>query len=234
MSMDSRRSMQYGHNRKTSEAGGDGRPRRFSLLPPSFSLRGFSGRAQTPDEASQTPRPVDPRGQQRPATGPAPTRPRATSYGTQDAMGMVTEGPSDEVHEDPKEDERLSYEAQIDQQFAELGSRFDQTQDSFGAISSEQVHQNDDHYSGNHYTYSSKPNYYDDYNGNYDSLPRSSMQVGRSGRGPNVLQKNNRKFADAYEYERDLSHHSGSSGAARKVMDFFRRRAKSRAGGEDR
>lgn len=237
VSMDSRRSMQYGHNRKASEAAGEGRPRRFSLLPPSFSLRGFSGRAQTPEETSQNPRPVDSRDPQRPATGPVPSRPRATSYGTQDAMGVVNEGPSDEVHEQPQqpqENEHLSYEAQIDQQFAELGSRFDQTQDSFGAISSEQVYQNDDQYAGNHYTYSSKPNYYDDYNGTYDSFPRASMQAGRSGRGPNVLQKNNRKFADAYEYERDLSHHSGSSGAARKVMDFFRRRAKSRAGAEER
>lgn len=237
VSMDSRRSMQYGHNRKASEAGGEGRPRRFSLLPQSFSIRGF-GRAQTPEEAPQTPRPVDPRGPQRPATGPAtgpsPTRPRATSYGTQDAMGIVNEGPSDEVHETPQENDPLSYETQIDQQFAELGSRFDQTQDSFGAISSEQVYQNDDQYQGNNYTYSSKPNYYDDYNATYDSFPRSSMQAGRLGRGPNVLQKNNRKFADAYEYERDSSHHSGSSGAARKVMDFFRRRAKSRAGGDDR
>jgi hypothetical protein len=37
---------------------------------------------------------------------------------------------------------------------------------------------------------------------------RQSMQVGRLGRGPGVLQKNHRKFADAYEYERDGSHHS--------------------------
>ena len=147
------------------------------------------------------------------------------SYGTQDAMGMVSEGPTDEVHHDQKESGPLSYEAQIDQQFAELGSRFDQTRDSFGVISSEQVYHPDDQYSGPHYTYSSKPNYYDDYNGTYHSGPRQSMQAGR--RGANVLQKNNRKFADAYEYE---SHHSGSSGAARKVMDFFRRRAKSRAG----
>ncbi|KAJ5096665.1 hypothetical protein N7456_007386 [Penicillium angulare] len=234
VSMDSRRSMQYSHNRKASEAG-EGRPRRFSLLPPSFSLRTFSsGRAQTPDEASQAPRPVDSRSQQRPATGPMPNRSRATSYGTQDAMGMVNEGPSDEVHESskPTDPEQLSYEAQIDQQFAELGSRFDQTQDSFANFSSEHVYQQqpDDQYSGNNYTYGSKPNYYDDYNSTYDSLPRQSMQAGRPGRGPSVLQKNNRKFADAYEYERDLSHHSGSSGAARKVMDFFRRRAKSRAG----
>ncbi|KAJ5627630.1 hypothetical protein N7490_009858 [Penicillium lividum] len=235
-SMDSRRSMQNPHTRKVSEAG-EGRPRRFSLLPASFSFRTFSStRAQTPEDTSPSPHPVDPRSQQRPATGPLPNRPRATSYGTQEAMGMVSEGPSDEIHDDSKlgEPEPLSYEAQIDQQFAELGNRFDQTQDSFGNVSSEHVYENpDDQHSGTNYTYgSSKPNYYDDYNstGTYDSLPRQSMQAGRSGRGPGVLQKNNRKFADAYEYERDLSHHSGSSGAARKVMDFFRRRAKSRAG----
>ncbi|KAJ5682722.1 hypothetical protein N7462_005887 [Penicillium macrosclerotiorum] len=229
VSMDSRRSMQYTHNRKASEAG-EGRPRRFSLLPPSFSFRNFSsGRAQTPEEASQTPRTPDPHGPPRPATGPIQSRSRATSYGTQDAMGMVNEGPADEVHAEQKDSEPLSYEAQIDQQFAELGSRFGQTQDTFGTISSEQVYHNpEDHYSGHNYTYSSKPNYYDEYNGTYESLPRQSMQTGR--RGPNVLQKNHRKFADAYEYERDGSHHSGSSGAARKVMDFFRRRAKSRAG----
>ncbi|KAJ5936320.1 hypothetical protein N7454_005618 [Penicillium verhagenii] len=239
-SMDSRRSMQNSHTRKASEAG-EGRPRRFSLLPASFSFRTFSSaRAQSPEDTAQTSYAVDNRGQhqQRPTTGPTLSRPRATSYGTQEAMGMVSEGPSDEVHNEskPNESDPLSYEAQIDQQFAELGNRFDQTQDSFGNVSSEHVYENsDEHYSGNNYTYgSSKPNYYDEYNNNtnntYDSLPRQSMQVGRSARGPGVLQKNNRKFADAYEYERDLSHHSGSSGAARKVMDFFRRRAKSRAG----
>jgi protein-serine/threonine kinase len=228
MSMDSRRSMQYSHSRKASEA--EGRPRRFSLLPPSFSFRNFSGRAQTPEEPSQMPRTGDPQSQ-RPSTGPMSSRPRATSYGTQEAMSMVNEGPADEVHEQ-KDSEPLSYEAQIDQQFAELGNRFDQTDDSFGAISSEQVYQQnaDDQYNDGHYTHSSKPNYYDDYNGTYDNMPRQSMQAGR--RGPSVLQKNHRKFADAYEYERDSSHHSGSSGAARKVMDFFRRRAKSRAGDE--
>ena len=56
---------------------------------------------------------------------------------------------------------------------------------------------------------------------------------GRSGRG--VLQKNKR-FVDAYgdaaaadPYARH-SDHSGSSGPARKVMDFFRRRGKARGG----
>ncbi|KAJ5535256.1 hypothetical protein N7527_001510 [Penicillium freii] len=229
MSMDSRRSMQYPHNRKTSEAGAETRPRRFSLLPQSFSFRGFSNtRAQTPEETSQIPRPVDPRSPQRPATGAGLVqgRSRATSYGTQDAMGIVDEGPGEDVHTEP---EPLSYEAQIDRQFADLGSQFDHQGGSFGVPSAEQVYQNSADHSS-HQNHSSKPSYYDDYNGPYDNMPRQSMQVSRSGRGPGVLQKNHRKFADAYEYERDGSHHSGSSGAARKVMDFFRRRAKSRAG----
>lgn len=238
MSMDSRRSMQYPHNRKASESGLENRPRRFSLLPQSFSFRGFStARAQTPEETSPSPRPVDTRAPQRPATGPASPahgqsqgRSRATSYGTQDAMGIVSERPGEDMQH---ESAPLSYEAQIDQQFADLGSQFDQQNDSFGIPSAEQVYQNSaDQYSNHNHSYGSKPNFYDDYNTTYDGLPRQSMQGGRSGRGPGVLQKNNRKFADAYEYERDGSHHSGSSGAARKVMDFFRRRAKSRAGDE--
>ncbi|KAL3425136.1 hypothetical protein PVAG01_04417 [Phlyctema vagabunda] len=51
----------------------------------------------------------------------------------------------------------------------------------------------------------------------------------RGGRG--VLQKNNRRFADAYDENHYGGAHdnAGSSGAARKVMDFFRRRGKARA-----
>lgn len=217
--------MQYPHSRRTSETG---RSRRFSLLPSSFSFRNFSsGRAETPEEASQIPRTVDPRGQQRPVAGPVQSRTRASTYGTPE-MGMVSEGPGEDISSGPGPG---NYESHINQQFATLGSQFGhEPQGLYGGVSSEHVqHDAEDQHSGNHYTYQSTPNYYDDYNGTYDSLPRQSMQAGRSARGPGVLQKNNRKFADAYEYERDSSHHSGSSGAARKVMDFFRRRAKSRA-----
>ncbi|CAG8246998.1 unnamed protein product [Penicillium salamii] len=235
MSVDSRRSMQTPHNRKASESGAENRPRRFSLLPQSFSFRGFgTTRAQTPEEAPPSPGPVDPYGPQRPATGPASPaqgesygRARATSYSAQEAMGPVSERAGED---DRHQIEPLSYEAQIDQQFADLGTQFDHPNDSsFGIPSAEQVYQNSaDQYSHHNQSYGSKPSYYDDYN--YDSAPRQSTQVSRPNRGPGVLQKNHRKFADAYEYERDGSHHSGSSGAARKVMDFFRRRAKSRAG----
>lgn len=237
MSTDSRRSMQYPHNRKASESGQENqnRPRRFSLLPSSFSFKGFStARAQSPEETLQSPRPhpVDPRAPQRPATGPAGLakndtqgRARATSYGAQDAMGMVSERPG----EDGTQAEPLSYEAQIDQQFADLGSQFDVTNHDYAIPSAEQVYQNSaDQYSSQDQGHGPKSGFYDDYS--QENVPRQSMQASRSGRGPGVLQKNHRKFADAYEYERDGSHNSGSSGAARKVMDFFRRRAKSRAG----
>ncbi|KAL3468213.1 hypothetical protein BJX64DRAFT_273702 [Aspergillus heterothallicus] len=233
-SMDSRRSGQYGSNRKTSETG-ENRPRRFSLLPPSFSLKGLSSssRSQTPDEEPQPDRFLDNRANQRPSTGVLPTRTRATSYSAQDTMAVAApEGaPSDEVitHDEP-----VNYQARIDHQFAVLHSNNSGSyQPSYGAASAEQIHQNDgDNYYRNQYATHSTPNYYDEYNGVHDNGSRVSMQTGRSSNRPGVLQKNHRKFADAYEYERDLSHHSGSSGAARKVMDFFRRRAKSRAGDE--
>lgn len=45
------------------------------------------------------------------------------------------------------------------------------------------------------------------------------------------LQKNKR-FTDAYDQDEHHRGHEGSSGAARKVMDFFRRRGKARGGDE--
>ncbi|KAI8961139.1 hypothetical protein F5Y11DRAFT_357917 [Daldinia sp. FL1419] len=64
----------------------------------------------------------------------------------------------------------------------------------------------------------------------YDADQYEGRQSGRgSGRG--VLQKNKR-FVDAYdgeEYGRPHDH-AGSSGAAKRVMDFFRRRGRARGG----
>ncbi|KAI9171667.1 Serine/threonine-protein kinase KIN4 [Paramyrothecium foliicola] len=54
----------------------------------------------------------------------------------------------------------------------------------------------------------------------------------RGERSRGVLQKNHKRFTDAYDQD-DYRGHEGSSGAAKRVMDFFRRRGKAR-GGEDR
>ncbi|RDW90109.1 putative serine/threonine protein kinase (Kin4) [Aspergillus mulundensis] len=231
-SMDSRRSAQFGYgNRKASETGSENKSRRFSLLPPSFSLKGLSSsRSQTPDEDSQGDRFSNNRESQRPSAGAVRTRTRATSYGAHDTIASTaTDGPSDDVivHDEP-----VNYQTRIDQQFAALHSNNSETYQPtpYGTVSADQVHQNDnEQYYRNHYANHSTPNYYDEYNGVHDNTSGASLQTGRSSNRPGVLQKNHRRFADAYENE---SHHSGSSGAARKVMDFFRRRAKSRAGDE--
>lgn len=222
VSMDSRRSLSHGLGRKPSDSKEDGRPRRFSLLPISFSLKGFGpgSRAQTPEEEPQMTqvrdfnRSVDSHGPRRPSIGPSDNVQRQLSSGNHDARG-VQEGPGDDIA------------TQIDQHFAALhGQQSPFEYDSFGSPSAEQVYENN--FQQQHSNQQSP--YQEPYNSTYSDISRPSMQGGKSGKG--VLTKNNRKFADAYEYEKDPSHHSGSSGAARKVMDFFRRRGKARSGEE--
>lgn len=68
-------------------------------------------------------------------------------------------------------------------------------------------------------------------NDQYDEEPRTSVQQQRPARGPSVLQKPHRRFADAYEDRGPgEGNHAGSSGAAKRVMDFFRRRGRARGG----
>ncbi|KAI9370078.1 hypothetical protein BJX61DRAFT_111556 [Aspergillus egyptiacus] len=234
-SVDSRRSGPYNYGRKTSELSGESRSRRFSLLPQSFSLKGLtsSSRSQTPDDESQPERFLDGRvNQQRPSTGAPQSRARASSHGARETLAtMASEGAPGDVP--IINDEPVNYQARIDEQFAVLHSNHSESYQtaSYGGASAEQVHSNNnDHYYRNQYANHSTSNYYDEYNGVQENGSRVSMQAGQSSSRPGVLQKNNRKFNEAYE--RDLSPHSGSSGAARKVMDFFRRRAKSRAGDE--
>jgi protein-serine/threonine kinase len=71
---------------------------------------------------------------------------------------------------------------------------------------------------------------FNEYEDGRRSAPAPPTQ-GRQQRG--VLQKNNRKFNEAWN-EQDQGNgyvhadHAGSSGPARRVMDFFRRRARDR------
>jgi protein-serine/threonine kinase len=58
----------------------------------------------------------------------------------------------------------------------------------------------------------------------YDEDPQTRPST--QGRQTRVLQKPNRKFTDGYE----STGGPGTSGAARRVMDFFRRRGKARVG----
>lgn len=62
----------------------------------------------------------------------------------------------------------------------------------------------------------------------YDGGRVGSSRDNRTG----GVHKNHKRFTDAYEQD-DYRGHEGSSGAAKRVMDFFRRRGKAR-GGEER
>lgn len=58
---------------------------------------------------------------------------------------------------------------------------------------------------------------------------------GRRTQGRRGILQKNKRFVDAYdtdEYSQTRHDHGGSSGAARRVMDFFRRRGKARGGDE--
>lgn len=178
----------------------ESRPRRFSLM---NSIRGLSsGRSEQNSES-------DPQDTEysRPATGP----------GMRDVSGGYSSYAGSHPEEAPQD---TGYEAHIDRQFAQLHENNQMYQ---GSTEPEQPAEYVTSDTNDYYGYPNQGQY----NGSYERS-RPSAQLSRPKQG--VLQKNNRKFADAYEYERDHSHHSGSSGAARKVMDFFRRRGKARAG----
>lgn len=219
-SIDSRRSITQGF-RKQSDSTQESRPRRFSLLPASFSLKSFTGNKEQQYDVEQ--------------------QPQMSRYASRENSTRGQDGPSDYVSEsEPPAPQfnAMDYSTQIEQQFATLQNPqghvynpdpySEGTGQHFNQNSLQHPDDRQQQYSGQHTTA-----YTDGYNGNnYDNGSRQSMQTGRSARG-SVLQKNNRRLAEAYDYEKDTSHHSGSSGAARKVMDFFRRRGKAR-GGDDR
>ena len=78
-----------------------------------------------------------------------------------------------------------------------------------------------------------RPQYPAGFNSYEEEPPRMPIPQGRNGRGQGFLQNPTRNFVDAYDQDHDRGHHAGSSGPAKRVMDFFRRRGKARAG-EDR
>lgn len=246
-SMDSRRSISNAFHRRGDTAS-ESKPRRFSLIPPNFSIKTFgpSGKDQAPTtETNVTPvsnffhsSGNQDHEQRRLSTAPG----SAPSQHYDQSAGY--DGQTPVIHQNEQQyANREDYATQIDQQFAMLHStphgQFQNYQQPTRSQTTDVGYpveanlQSDEFYA--HQTQSDyheqfMPSYPEGFNPIYENGSRHSIQTGRSARGSNVLQKNNRRFADAYEYEKDGSHHSGSSGAARKVMDFFRRRGKARTG----
>ena len=68
-------------------------------------------------------------------------------------------------------------------------------------------------------------------NGFTDFDEYDSRQTANSRGARGVLHKSHKRFTDAYDQD-EFRGHEGSSGAAKRVMDFFRRRGKARGGNE--
>ena len=261
-SMDSRRSSSFGFGRKnsdlrkTGDSGRQEKPRRFSLLPASFSFKSFTGPAK--DQSTENILPVTERRpsavHQQPPAGRGQDRPSTTRYGRaqsrsnsfrkEDSMPTGYDG-----YDGQRERTRESSTQQPRRSNAPLRSA-PHAQQSYG---SPQYSSRQDPYAslqppaGQSYllggsgtpTESEVSLGMSQHRGPYppgfnefDDEPRPSMQQSRVGRGAGVLQKDNRRFADAYEQGQGGGHHAGSSGAAKRVMDFFRRRGKARSGDE--
>lgn len=232
MSTDSRRSISFGFTKKRSGSISgsqstlqDKPTRRFSLLPASFSLKAI-GIGKDVDQ---------PQYEQRPEShGNSLGRPNpqysqearnvsgssADSYkvdATYDRRGPSTTSPIQHQRHasQPMQDPRSGVPPQF---LPPLNFRQDQS-----ALTESETSLNDMSNSRAPYP----PGF-----GDYEER-RQTGRAGSSGRG--VLQKSNRKFTEAYEPQESTgwgipqhNDHAGSSGAARKVMDFFRRRGRDR------
>ena len=258
-SMDSRRSFSFGLGKKRSsdlEASNEKPARRFSLLPASMSLKGMKGgNADQGDDmgspgpqAGDFPQPPSSRGQSNYQEAGRPGQPRMDSHDSQDNLPARNDGQFDQppsrgqqqqsaqrqynnYSRPPQHQRQQSSKAKND---AYRGTGVYQPDSRRQEQSYQQAPQVPANSSGNEYrqpnTSQGRPQYPAGFN-SFDAPP-SSEQQGRQGK-PSVLQKSNRKFVDSYNNEQGPTHHEGSSGAAKKVMDFFRRRGRARTD-EDR
>ena len=268
-SIESRRSSSFGFGRKNSDLRKNSdiskpeKPRRFSILPASFSLKSLTGASKESSTDTITPNPeprpstmsrqvVPIREQLRPqtmatlgSTGGFPRPP------TQDGTSSGFDGQKERVGGNYAPSGRKS-QAPYQPAPPLPSSSYGSPQYQFPAESPFPLRRNPQAgvQPGQSYllgesgtptdseasivTQQHRPIYPPGF-GSQQEERRPSTQQTRTGR---VLQKHHRRFADAYEHEPERGlgaggSHAGSSGAAKRVMDFFRRRGKARMG-EDR
>jgi protein-serine/threonine kinase len=234
-STDSRRSFSFGIGKKKSvdlesQQQPEEKPKRFSLLPGNFSFRGLTGGNK--EQESEPESPIPQAGDfPQPPTNSAPGRPSMSQVARPSGQYPI------EQSQPRTQGQPLGHDGQQDQPRPQTNfSRPPQYRPAPSRVSND-VYGGTGVYSGSDGAYQqqnyaspqqqyaastnpTRPLYPEGFN-SQDS-PRPSMQQNRQGRG--VLQKNNRNFNNAYDYEQGPNRHEGSSGPARKVMDYFRRR----------
>lgn len=259
-SLESRRSISFGFGRKNSNLQKNSdplkqeKPRRFSLLPASFSFKALTGASKdqqadnilpvTERRPSVTAQPTPPsRGQPRPhtaVTGRGQTQ--SNTYQRDDAASASYDGQRERSRDATTQQARRNVaEHRTAPQTQQSQSGSSQYQSQLGSAGPPRRLQ------GQSYLLEQSGTPTDSevslgpgqhrpvYPPGFDSYEDETQVSAQHSRSPRVLQKNNRRFADAYEQEQEPGygtggHHAGSSGAAKRVMDFFRRRGKARAG----
>lgn len=229
MSTDSKRSFSFGLGRKKSTdlESQTERPqgRRFSLLPSSMSFKGLMGSSRDTSEpaSAQTPQMQESNWASRPGTQPShQSQPRPSYDGQQD------QHPKYNNFSRPP---NAQYRPQQPMQHSSPMSSPQQPQ-SYDVYGGTGVFNSQPQSRSQHARGASQPmagyTYPEQASNNNSRTSMQKQQPPRQQRG--VLVKPNRKFTDAYDG--DSQGHSGSSGAVRKVQDFFRRRGRARADSE--
>ncbi|CZR54992.1 related to serine/threonine-protein kinase KIN4 [Phialocephala subalpina] len=246
-SIDSRRSISFGFGKKRSGSitGGSqtttlqDKPRRFSLLPASFSLKaiGIGKEYGTPGAPPSNYSDYD-----RDAYTPPPQTARTAESrnisGVTATQPYTSDGVYDRSRDSPRQERRAGNTSSPAQaRYRSQGVPSGAPQQFLPPMNfrqGESALNTESESSLNETIQARKAVYPEGFNSYNDGPRRQTTGQSRSSARQGVLQKNNRKFTDAYEQEANNgygpthSDHAGSSGAARKVMDFFRRRGRDR------
>ena len=246
-SIDSKRSFSFGIGRKRStdleSQSGDRTNRRFSLLPNSVSQRLFGGSRDhindtSSPQTSDFPQPPS-NSASRPSTNQRPADDFQQNYST------GNDGTRDQYRiSSNKNYSRPSQQGYVQpQQYSQSQPMSNDVYGGTGVYGQDQRQApNQQAYSQNQYRQahgspqasyrqtqgqSQRPVYPEGFNSTDGAPSGQSLQQGRPAHSK--LTKNNRKFNDGYG---DQGSHGSSSGAVKKVQDFFRRRGRARAGSD--
>lgn len=233
-SIESKRSFSLGIGKKKSvdlesQQQPEEKPRRFSsLLPSTFSFRGLTGGGKEQDTEPDSPVPQAGDFPQPPSTG-RPSTSQTSRPSGQYSIDQNRQPLGQDGQYDQSRPARTNFSRPPQHQLAPsriLNDVYGGTGFYDGSNGPQQQQSLSSPHSAGQPQYGSSTNqtpplYPEGFN-SQDNSSRPSLQQNRQGRG--VLQKNNRNFKNAYDYEQGPSKHEGSSGPARKVMDYFRRR----------
>ncbi|GAO15266.1 hypothetical protein UVI_02006480 [Ustilaginoidea virens] len=229
----SRRSFSLGIGKKRSgsmtgsqDSGEKRERRRFSLLPASFSLKAIGLGKEYPDAVSSavgshTDLPVEP-GRVEPARGTtAPGDARGSTpffdNGHDGNAQRDKDNPSPAYHQQyasaQQPDSRRLSAVPLYMQTASHFNSGSESSFDFRRPPTEPQMRSHSHGFSDH--------------ASHEHDGRAATSRGTRG----VLQKSHKRFTDAYDQD-EYRGHEGSSGAAKRVMDFFRRRGKARNGDE--